>query len=343
MTRIKLSNYNQKSINNKEEWNELLSEFNDASIYQTWEFPIWAQNEKRVEHLAFYENDNLIGLALARIRTAPIINWGIVYIYRGPICNRKNSNNDFKNLNKIIDILTNEFLLKRKHLIRFRLPIFDDQYDMINFNSQFVPYVRRVFKEEKTLLLDLKYNLNQIRASFSSKWRNRLNQAERNGINIISGRDNNLYNIFLELYEQLIKRKNFKEYVDPKKFSTMNQKQELKFRFQIFVAYKNEMPISALIGTAMGNTGIYLLGATSEIGMKNKAAYLLQWEFIKWLKENNFSRYDLGGIDSVNNHGVYEFKAGITKKEIQDFGIYEVYNSKLLKTFISVGEFIGAK
>ena len=119
----------------------------------------------------------------------------------------------------------------------------------------------------------------------------------------------------------------------------MNQEQDPRLKLKIFIAYKNKTPISALIGTAMGNTGIYLLGATNEEGMKLKASYLLQWEMIKWLKQKDIIRYDLGGIDPINNPGVYEFKTGISKNEVHDLGTLEIVESRWLKMFVSFGEF----
>ena len=58
-----------------------------------------------------------------------------------------------------------------------------------------------------------------------------------------------------------------------------------EYKLKIFMAYKDKLPVAGIIGSAIGNTGIYLLGASNEIGMKNKGSYLLQWRMIKWLKQ----------------------------------------------------------
>ena len=98
--------------------------------------------------------------------------------------------------------------------------------------------------------------------------------------------------------------------------------------------------VASIIGSAIGNTGIYLLGASNEIGMKNKGSYLLQWEMIKWLKQKGCQRYDLGGINLDDNPGVYHLKSGITDQEVFGMGSYEIYNSVLSKRIVSIGEFI---
>ena len=55
--------------------------------------------------------------------------------------------------------------------------------------------------------------------------------------------------------------------------------------------------MAGLVASAMGDSAIYLLGATSDDGLNSKGAYLLQWTLIQWLKENGIRWYDLGGID----------------------------------------------
>ena len=71
--------------------------------------------------------------------------------------------------------------------------------------------------------------------------------------------------------------------------------------------------MAGLVASAMGDSAIYLLGATSDDGLNAKGAYLLQWTLIQWLKENGFKWYDLGGIDPEGNPGVYSFKKRIVR------------------------------
>ena len=56
-------------------------------------------------------------------------------------------------------------------------------------------------------------------------------------------------------------------------------------KMQIFLCEKEGQLLNALIVTAIGDTAIYLLGATTDEGTKLKGAYLLQWRAIQWLKE----------------------------------------------------------
>jgi len=77
----------------------------------------------------------------------------------------------------------------------------------------------------------------------------------------------------------------------------------------------------------MGDSAIYLLGATSDDGLNAKGAYLLQWALIQWLRENGFKWYDLGGIDPEGNPGVYSFKRGLSGADLSQLTPFVACNS----------------
>ena len=329
-----------KEIRDKTFWDNSLGEFEDANIYQTWNFASLAQNEKIVKHLAIYTNQNLIGLVQVRIRTAPILNRGIAYILNGPVWQKKNQENSIEILSDIISALRQKFVVNQKLLLRIKPYIFSDNssnFDFIeNINFKLVEKIRQY----QTLVLYLDKDLDEIRKNFKQKWRNCLNRSERNGLEIIEGNDPELYKDFLNIYNQMIVRKKFKEFVNPYRMGKMNEELNDEYKLKIFMAYKDKLPVASIIGSAIGNTGIYLHGASNEIGMKNKGSYLLQWEMIKWLKQRGCQRYDLGGINLDDNPGVYHFKSGITNQEVLGMGTYESYNGWLSKRIVSFGDFI---
>jgi len=329
-----------KEINDKIFWHQSMQDFDDANIYQTWNFALLVQNEKIVKHIAIYSNQNLIGLVKIRIRTVPILNRGIAYILNGPLWQKRNQENNIQKLADIFVALREEFVVKQQLVLRIQPYIFSDMvsnFDFIeNLGFKYIQKIRRY----QTLVLYLDKELDEIRKSLKQKWRNCLNQSERNDLKIYEGNDQQLYNVFLGIYDQMLTRKKFKENVDPYKMRKVNEALDDEYKKKIFVAYKDKLPVASIIGSAIGNTGIYLLGASNEIGMKNKASYLLQWEMIKWLKQKGCNRYDLGGINKDDNPGGYHFKSGITDQEVLGMGTFESYNNRLSKRIVSFGEFI---
>ena len=329
-----------KEISDKTLWYNSLQEFEDANIYQTWNFAVLAQNEKIVKHFALYSDQNLISLFQVRIRTVPILNRGIAYILNGPVWQKRNQENNILLFSDILVALRNEFVVRQKLLLRIKPYIFSDQISNFDFIEDLGFERVEKIRQYQTLVLYLEKDLDEIRKTFNQKWRNGLNQSERKDLEIREGTDQELYNIFLEIYNQMIERKQFKEYVSTDRMGKMNEALDDEYKLKIFIVYKNQEPIGSIVGSAMGKTGIYLLGASNEIGMKNKGSYLLQWEMIKWLKQVGIKRYDLGGINIDDNPGVYHFKSGITDQEVFGMSTYETYKSRLSKMIVSLGELI---
>ena len=329
-----------KEINDKTFWYNSMREFEDANIYQTWNYAALAQDEKIVKHTAIYSNQNLIGLVKVRIRTMPILNRGIAYILNGPVWQKKNQENNIQILSDIFVALKKEFVVKQKLLLRITPYIFSDKISNLDFieKIEFEP-VKKV-RQYQSLVLYLDKDLDEIRKSFKQKWRNCLNQSEKNDLEVRDGNNQDLYNDFLGIYNQMIARKRFKENVNPYKIGKMNEELDDEYKLKVFISYKDNLPAASLVGTAIGDTGIYLLGASNEIGMKSKSSYLLQWEMIKWLKQKGCQRYDLGGINLDDNLGVYKFKSGITEKEVFGMGTFETCKSRVSKGLVSIGELI---
>lgn len=133
-------------------------------------------------------------------------------------------------------------------------------------------------------------------------------------------------------------RKKFKEYVNVERIGEMDENLDEEFKLVTFVAYKDKRPIAALTGSALGDTGIGLLGGITEMAMKCQASHLLQWEIIKYFKNAGCKKYDLGGIDPKKNQSVYYFKQGISDIEVSEIGIFESNDNYLLRLLIKILE-----
>lgn len=124
-----------KEITDKTFWKNSLKEFEDANIYQTWNFAKLAQNEKIVRHLAIIENSDLVGLAQVRIRTLPLLKRGIAYIFNGPLWPKKIQENKIEVLDGIFRILKDEFIVNQKLLLRIKPFIYTNEISPIDLNS----------------------------------------------------------------------------------------------------------------------------------------------------------------------------------------------------------------
>ena len=55
-------------------------------------------------------------------------------------------------------------------------------------------------------------------------------------------------------------------------------------------------------------------------GRALNCTYFLLWQSVKYLKENNFINFDLGGIDIVNTPGIAHFKLGLNGNYYDNVG-----------------------
>jgi lipid II:glycine glycyltransferase (peptidoglycan interpeptide bridge formation enzyme) len=114
---------------------------------------------------------------------------------------------------------------------------------------------------------------------------------------------------------------------------------ELKLR--IYLCRLDGQVCAGAIFSAIGSTAVYLVGATSNSGMKSNGAYLIQWSFLKWLKETGFSFYDLNGINPAVNPGTYHFKRGLAGKngmDLEFLGKYQVADNPVSAILVNYGD-----
>jgi lipid II:glycine glycyltransferase (peptidoglycan interpeptide bridge formation enzyme) len=181
----------------------------------------------------------------------------------------------------------------------------------------------------RTLRLDASPPLDALRKGLDQKWRNQLNRAEKNGLTVVEGSGDDLYALFRRLYAEMYARKRFETSISVEAFGRIQEGLEPALKMQIFICKAQDEPVSALVGSALGDTGIYLLGATSDSGLQAKGAYLLQWCMLRWLKERGCRFYDLGGINPERNPGVYHFKSGLCGADVTHLGRFEASGSAL--------------
>ena len=234
--------------------------------------------------------------------------------------------------------MRNEYACRRGLVLRIYPFLFDNNFDLFLSCLETEGFTRnKTIKKERTLIIDLDQPLETLRKGLKQKWRNCLNRAEKNELEIIEGHDDELFEKFITIYRQMIERKMFIEPNDIDEFRLIQRDLPEAFKMKVYLCrFKGDICVGAIF-SAIGDTGIYLFGATNNTGMKSNGSYLLQWKFIEWLKENDFSRFDLNGINPETNPGSYRFKNGLCGKNGRDvyfLGQYETWKNPLSFIFI---------
>lgn len=300
---------------NGERWSKLITQFADASIYQTWSYGAVTRGTSNLSHIVLKRGDEIVGCCQVVIRRMPILNVGVADIKWGPLWRKTGTEFEVEAFVYLMREIKREYAVKRRYLLRMWPGVAGDWKERVKeilTNEGFesapttTPY--------RTLRLDLSLTLEDLRKNFLQKWRNHLNKAEKCGLTVVEGTTDKLYGIFLTLVAQVVKRKNFTPGVDYRQFGRINEELPEPLKMRVVVCESQGKPIAVAVCSAIGDTAIYILGATGDEGKGLNGAYLLQWRLIQWLKDHGIRWYDLGGIDPQNNPGVYEFKRGLAGK-----------------------------
>ena len=325
----------------KTAWSDLLEQFDDATIYQTWSYGAVRWGVKNINHLVLKKGDELCGIAQVITKKIPVIGGGIAYIPWGPLWQRKGTERNLQTLHYLLRALKEEYVTRRRLMLRINPHIIDNDGQEIKtiLDEQGFRLVSSS-GAYRTLLLDLSPPLEEIRKNLNQKWRNQLNRAEKNEIKIIEGSSRELYAQFMKLQKEMLARKGYEPGVDYEEFGEIQHDLTSSEKMKIMICDDHGVPVTATIVTALGNKGIYLLGANGDKGLQLKGSYLLQWQMIKWMKEQGYRWYDLGGINPESNPGVYHFKSGLSGKDVSHIGQYEICQNKISLFIVRLGEIL---
>jgi lipid II:glycine glycyltransferase (peptidoglycan interpeptide bridge formation enzyme) len=302
-----------------EEWSRMLDLFHDANIYQTSSYGQVRWGRKNLSRLVLKRGGEVVGMAQVRIVRPTVFNFGMAYLRWGPMCERRGIPLDSEAVACMAEALEAEYVRKRKLFLRILPNAFHGSPRATAIQSafcRFEPEPAVPANIYRTFVLDLAPGLDELRRKLDAKWRNHLSKAEKNNLRVIAGSGSDEYQTFCKIYNEMRRRKTFETTVDVEEFGRIQEDLSEPHRMRILICEDKGVPVAGLVTSAMGDSAIYLLGATSEDGMKSQGAYLLQWTMIQWLKEQGVRWYDLGGIDPVGNPGVYSFKKGFSGTDV---------------------------
>jgi lipid II:glycine glycyltransferase (peptidoglycan interpeptide bridge formation enzyme) len=301
------------------EWSQLLDLFYDANIYQTWSYGGVRWGEKNLSHLVLKKDNEVVGIAQLRIVRPTSFKFGMAYLRWGPLCHRRGTEIDREVAEQVARSLEEEYANKRKLLLQVLPNAFSGTPRAEILRSAFFrfnPQRTNAANTYRTFILDLAPSIEELRRNLDKKWRNQLTVAEKNKLRVLEGTSKDKYRIFCSLYREMRNRKTFQTTVDIEEFERVQEELPEAHRMRILICERDGIPVAGLVASSMGDSAIYLLGATSDSGLNAKGSYLLQWMLIQWLKKNGVKWYDLGGIDPEYNPGVYHFKRGLSGVDV---------------------------
>ncbi len=184
-----------------------------------------------------------------------------------------------------------------------------------------------------TILIDLRQEEDQLLNRMKSKTRYNIRLASRKGITIRYGDDADLeylYTMYAETSLRggfTIRGKGYYNYLW-QTFMGKDLDSEIDAIAQPIIADFDGTPVAAAVMFRFGGRAWYLHGMSLPEHSDKMATYLIQWEGMRWAKDNGCVSYDMWGApDQFNSDdsmwGVYRFKRGFGGEVTRTIGAWD--------------------
>jgi hypothetical protein len=324
-----------------ETWAKLLEEFDDTSIYQTRAYAKVLAGQPHVSDLVLRKDGQVVAIAQARLVTVPVIGAGVAYVRWGPLWRRKATDATVENFRQAVRALRNEYVCRRGLVLRVFPAVFREGGEEFE----------RILLEEglsstneapgRTILMDVRPSLDELKDGMKAHWKRELKVAEKRDLEVVEGTSNEMFDEFIVIYKEMVSRKNFVEPNDIYQFRDIQAELPESLKMKILLCKSDGVTCSGLICSALGNSAVYLFGATSDFGTKSRGSYLLQWRLLPWLQSRGTEIYNLNGINPVANPGTFKFKddlAGTHGKDAYYLGRFDAGTDGLSAWCMELGQ-----
>jgi lipid II:glycine glycyltransferase (peptidoglycan interpeptide bridge formation enzyme) len=221
-------------------------------------------------------------------------------------------------LRRCIEAVVEEYAVRRKLAVEIvPAPLEENwpEFERVLVEAGFIDGRRTPAK--RTIVMNLERSLAELESGMHKKWRNCLNYARRVEQEVIEGDSIELFEEFGQLYEKMLVRKSFETSTSLSAFRDLQRRLTTQEKMRVFICKSGSDVCAGAIVSLLGETGLYLFGASDGPGLEKKSSYLVQARVLAWLKENGARRYDLNGVNEVTNPGGYAFKSRLAGRNGQ--------------------------
>lgn len=214
-------------------------------------------------------------------------------------------------------------------LVKVEPELLEGEYDLRKFHLK---KSSADLQFKATIMVDLSPSEDEILAGFKQKTRYNIRYADRKGVSV-ERREMTSENIDLmfDLMSATQERAGF--FLRKKKyFATYWHLLASSGLAQLLIATHEGDVLSGIVATRFGTKGYYKDGGSFATKRNLMAPYLLQWEAMRWAKEQGVTTYDLvaappkSSLEDSNHPyaGLYQFKRGFHDEVTEFVGCYDL-------------------
>lgn len=294
-----------RHIETIETWNQAVLD-RDGHPLQLWGWgSVKAAHNWRVQRVGVYDDERLIGAAQLLIRVLPWPFRALVYIPRGPVCEKEHR--------EVVLAELARYAKKTHHAVALTIePDWEGDFQLASWrrseNTILIP---------RTLILDVTRSEDDLLAAMSKKTRQYIRKSGGEAIEVRRVRTREELDACLAIYKQTATRAGFALHDDQYYYDIADMMDDHSI---ITAAFKDGAPIAFLWNVISASTAFELYGGMDDEGQRLRANYALKWHTIRQMKEWGIERYDMNGL---LNDGVSTFKQGFARHENMLVGTYD--------------------
>ena len=292
-------------------WDATIADFGDVCQEQLLAFAKLRWPKAEHEPMVFRsENGEIVGGCLVMIQRVPLGLGALAVAKWGPMLRFTNRADAQALYESMVGRLIEEYA-DRRGMFLSMLP----RATLTATHTEYMHLMERGFVHGSRLLfpnryiVDLRLSDAEQRKSLEQKWRYHLNKSEKAGLSFEHAGPDRLAD-FDKLYAAMMDRKKFPDHSAYGTVATLIAMPNETLRPELFYVWHEGRIVAGAVIFKASDRAVYLYGATLEEALELRAGYFLQWNIIRWLRDNTPAAwYELGGTDGFK--GLHQFKKGM--------------------------------
>lgn len=251
------------------------------------------------------------------VERRPLFRWGSSHrIYRGPLWLDDNLPPSVQR--EFFNLLRNRYRLRRGRPLTFHPELVDAPENRAHVASC---GFQRIADGYMTIWLDLSQSRDQIRANLGQKWRNQLNQSERNDLRLDIDGDGELLDWLVDRHEQQMAARGYRG-PSRRLITNLHHHGRDSGMLRVMCGSHDGDRVAGIIIARHGNSATYFVGWNGPAGRRLRANHFLLWQALCALQDDGVRWFDLGGINYAEAANVARFKEGLSKRRTTLVGGY---------------------
>jgi len=314
-----------------DEWEKYWALCSETNLLQSWQYgeaKYFSEGWKPLRFLIVDANGEPIALAQVLTKSWPIVG-GIARLNRGPIF-FYNKSLEKNSLHMLVTVQAIIQEMSRRNCRVFQIAPEYYESDEIDIELKSLGMKKLSYSAWESGKISLALDENALLMSFEGTWRNSMRKGERLGVIVRKfAQDEYSVNLLIKQYARFKSIRGF-DGISEKLLHQLSLQKGREWCFTVFTASKegahdSEAPIGLVMTIRSGDTAIYLVGISDEIGRKMQVNSVLLWHAIISAKRDGCKWFDIGGLNQETPKGIGNFKRGLNAIPYRLIGEYRKF------------------